>query len=114
MLSVKEIDILERIVEFCKRIEGKMANVTKKTFENDQDLNDIVCFNIMQIGDVANKLSQAFVKKYDQQPWCDIVGMRNVIVHGYGSLEESEMWVCASKEIKPLREYCETILKENK
>ena len=114
MLSVKEIDILERIIEFCKRIEGKMVNVTKKAFDNDLDLNDIVCFNIMQIGEVANKLSKGFVEKYNEQPWYDIVGMRNVIVHGYGSVEGSEMWKCASTEIKPLREYCEAILQENK
>lgn len=114
MLSVKETDILECIVEFCKRIEEKTASVTKKAFDKDQDLNDIVCFNVMQIGELANKLSKAFKEKYNQQPWSDIVGMRNIIVHGYNSVDEKEVWKCASTEIKPLREYCEYILQENK
>ena len=115
MLSVKETDILECMIEFCKRIEEKMASVSsKEAFEKDKDLNDIVCFNVMQIGELAGKLSKEFIKNYNQQPWGDIVGMRNIIVHGYWSIEEKEVWQCASTEIKPLREYCEFILQENK
>ena len=114
MLSVREIDVLERIIEFCKRIEEKIENITKKAFDINQDLNDIVCFNIIQIGETANKLSKAFVEKYNQQPWGDIVGMRNIIVHSYGSVNGSEVWKCATTEIKPLRDYCELILQNNK
>lgn len=112
MLSVREIDILECIIDYCKRIEEKISGVTKKAFDNNQDLNDIVCFNIMQIGELSSKLPKTFVKEYDQQPWGDIVGMRNIIVHGYCSINEREVWKCATTEIKPLREYCESILEK--
>ena len=112
MLSDKEINILECIISYCKRIEEKMEGVNKKIFSNDKDIQDIVCFNVMQIGEMANKLQKGFTEKFKQQPWADIVGLRNVIVHAYGSVDEKEMWKCATKEIKPLREYCESILKQ--
>lgn len=112
MLSDKEINILECIIEFCKRIEEKTADVSKEFFETDKDIQDIVCFNVMQIGEVANKLPKAFIEKYDKQPWTDIIGMRHVIVHAYGLVEQKDMWKCATDEIKPLREYCENILKQ--
>ena len=114
MLKAKEIDILECIIDYCKRIEEKITGVTKKAFDTNQDLNDIVCFNILQIGELSNKLSKAFVQEYDKQPWSDIVGMRNIIVHGYSSIDGREVWKCATSEIKPLREYCEFILQSNK
>ena len=89
-----------------------MVGINKRSFKKDQDLQEIVCFNVIQIGEVANKLPKEFIKKYNKQPWADIVGMRNVMVHAYGSVEEKDMWTCATKEIKPLREYCESILKQ--
>ena len=110
MLSDKEINILECIIDYCKRIEGKMEGISKQCFRKDKDIQDIICFNVIQIGEMANKLPNAFVQKYTQQPWVDIVGLRNIIVHAYGSVEQKDMWKCATKEIKPLREYCETIL----
>lgn len=114
MLSDKEINILECIIDFCERIEKKMAGVKKRSFKEDQDLQEIVCFNVIQIGEVANKLPKEFIKKYNKQPWVDIIGMRNVMVHAYSSVEEKDMWTCATKEIKPLKEYCKTILEINK
>ena len=113
MLSDKETNILECIIDYCKRIEGKMSGVSKQFFKKDKDIQDIVCFNVMQIGEMANKLSTTFTKRYNLQPWSDIVGMRHVIVHAYGQVEHKDIWECATKEIKPLREYCEKILKEN-
>lgn len=112
MLSDKEINILECIIAFCERTETKMAGVSKRSFKNDQDLQEIVCFNVIQIGEVANKLPKEFIKKYNKQPWVDIIGMRNVMVHAYSSVEERDIWTCATKEIKPLKEYCESILKQ--
>ena len=111
MLSDKEINLLECIIEYCKRIEEKMAGISKKFFKKNKDIQDIVCFNVMQIGETANKLPESFVKKYNKQPWADIVGMRNVIVHAYGLVDENEVWKCATQEVKSLREYCESILK---
>ena len=112
MLSDKEINILECIIEFCKRIETKVAGISKEFFKEDKDIQDIVCFNVMQIGEVANKLPKSFIEKYDKQPWTDIIGMRHVIVHSYGLVEQKDIWKCATNEIKPLREYCESILKQ--
>lgn len=113
MLSDKEINILECIIDYCKRIEEKMVGISKEFFKKDKDIQDIVCFNIIQIGEMANKLPITFMKKYNQQPWSDIIGMRHIIVHAYGKVEKKDIWESATKEIKPLREYCELILQES-
>ena len=110
MLNENDKEILEIIINHCERIEKKMIGIKEEEFYNDLDLQEIICFNILQIGEVANKLTSKFIKEYNKQPWYDIVGMRNVVVHAYGTIKKDEVWKCASQEMKPLREYCENIL----
>ena len=48
MLSIKDKGILLKIVKYCERIESKMANVTQENLNFNEDLQEIVCFNILQ------------------------------------------------------------------
>ena len=110
MLSLKEKGIMLYIIKHCKRIEEKIEGTTKETFDNDTDIQEIICFNIFQIGELAKNLSQEFVSTYNQMPWKSIKGMRDRIGHGYGTIEMNRVWETAISDIKPLRKYCEKII----
>ena len=43
-------------------------------------------------------------------PWKEIKGMRDWVAHGYGTIDWSDVWNTATKDIAPLRLYCEEIL----
>ena len=111
MVSVKEKGILVYIISHCERVEEKVVGKSFDQFKVDEDLQDIICFNIFQIGELINTLPKDSKKKYDNQPWIDIVGMRNIIAHGYGTVKMDRIWKSATQEVKPLREYLEEILK---
>ena len=113
MLTVKEKGMLLLIIDHCKRIEEKMKGVDKEEFFVNDDIKEIVCFNLLQIGELANKFTDKFLNDYPDVPWEEMRGMRNRIVHGYGTIKIERVWNTATKDIKPLREYCEKILKEN-
>ena len=113
MLTIKEKGLLLYIIDYCKRIEGKVAISTRKTLDEDIDTTEIICFNILQIGELAKGLSDSFITKYNKIPWKSIKGMRDKVAHGYGTIDLDIVWNAASKEIRPLKEYCEQILKEN-
>lgn len=113
MLEIKERGILENIISFCLRVEEKMNGITRKEFDNNEDTKDIVCFNIFQIGEIAKKLSSSFIKEYSKVPWKSIKGMRDWVGHGYFTIDWDDVWETASSEISVLREYCESILKNN-
>ena len=102
------------IIEHCKRIEGKIIGATRETLDSNKDVEEIICFNILQIGELAKNLSSDFIKKYPKVLWGKIKGMRDVVAHGYGTIDLNRVWETASEEVKPLREYCEQILEENK
>ena len=113
MLSVKEKGILLYIIDHCKRVEEKISGKTRQTLDEDKDIEEIVCFNILQIGELAKGLTPEFVVKYNKVPWKNIKGMRDKVAHGYGTIDLDEVWNAAFMDVKPLREYCEEILKNS-
>lgn len=113
MLAIKEKGILLYIINHCYRIENKINNLAFETFLSDEDIKDIISFNILQIGELAKNLSSEFLEQYHDMPWKDIKGMRDWVAHGYGTIDLNEVWNTAVNDIKPLREYCEKIIKEN-
>lgn len=112
MLTVKEKGILLYIIEHCKRIEGKIIDLSRENFDNDKDITEIVCFNILQIGELAKGLNNNFITKYSEVPWKDIKGMRDVVAHGYSTIDLDQVWKTATSDITPLREYCEKIIED--
>ena len=113
MLSVKDKGLLLHIVDHCLRVEETVSGISREAFDNSKDIKDIVCFNIFQIGELAVHLSPEFAIEYHGVPWEKIRGMRNRIGHGYGTIDWDRVWYTATNDINPLRDYCESITKEN-
>lgn len=113
MLTVKEKGILLYIIKHCYRIETKINGVSFETFLSNEDIEEIISFNFLQIGELAKNLSPEFLKLYPGMPWKDIKGMRDWVAHGYGTINLEEVWKTATNDIKPLREYCEEIIDKN-
>ena len=111
MLKAKEIGILKTIIKHCNRINNKLKKVKQSDFIKNDDLIEIVSFNILQIGELAKKFDSDFIKKYPDVPWKKIKGMRDKVAHGYGSIDLNKVWVTANKDIDELLDYCEKILK---
>lgn len=65
---------------------------------------DAVVRNLEIIGEAASKITGDFRKKYPQIPWRDVSDMRNKLIHEYGSVDWSLVWVAATEEIKSLKE----------
>ena len=102
------------IISHCERIEEKILDISKQDFEKSKDTQEIVCFNIFQIGELTKNLSIDFIHQHNIVPWNQIKGMRNKIGHGYGTIEMDRVWDTAINDIKPLREYCQQIVNDNK
>lgn len=111
MLTIKEIGLLQSIIKHCEKIIEKTKGVSKEDFCINEDLIQIICFNILQIGELAKNFDKQFVQTYNQVPWRLIKGMRDKVAHGYGTIDIDRVWGTAQKDIKPLKEYCLSILK---
>ena len=110
MLGVKDKGILLQIIKRCIRIIEKVSNISETEFALNDDIKEVVCFNLFQIGELANGLSVEFTKEYNKIPWKQIIGMRNRIVHGYDTINLEIVWNTANESIPELKSYCKEIL----
>ena len=69
MLGVKEKGILLQIIKRCNRVIEKVSNINVTDFSLNDDIKEVVCFNLFQIGELANGLSIEFIKEYNKIPW---------------------------------------------
>ena len=110
MLGVKDKGILSQIIKRCDRVIEKVSNISVTDFSLNDDVKEVVCFNLFQIGELANGLSVEFIKEYNKIPWKQIIGMRNRIVHGYDTINFEIVWNTATESIPELKSYCKEIL----
>ena len=114
MLNTKETGLLLAIIKHGEKINEKMDGLTKEEFDQNEDILQIICFNILQIGELAKNFDSTFINKYNDVPWRQIKGMRDKVAHGYGTIDKERVWKTALNDIKPLLDYCQKILEENK
>ena len=69
MLGVKDKGILLQIIKRCNRVIEKVSNISEAEFSLNDDIKEVVCFNLFQIGELANGLSVGFLKEYNKIPF---------------------------------------------
>ena len=75
MLGVKDKGILLQIIKRCNRVIEKVSNINENDFSLNDDIKEVVCFNLFQIGELANGLSVEFLKEYNKIPWKQIINI---------------------------------------
>lgn len=104
----RDVFVLETIIDYCDRILNNLndPNLTYNSFLNDQDLQDVSAFRVLQIGENVNSLSERFKASHPSIPWHKISGFRNIVAHEYGNVEPETLWKTITTDILKLRDFC--------
>ena len=100
---------LLHIQTYCSDIEGFINRFGREysIFAEDRAYFNAISMCILQIGELANGLSEDFRDSTkDQMPWGMIRGMRNWLAHAYTETDESIIWETATNDIPRLLEFC--------
>jgi uncharacterized protein with HEPN domain len=62
------------------------------------------------IGEAAAHVSERLRSEPPEAPWTDVVGFRNILVHGYFGLDWELVWRAATSSVPALRERVAAIL----
>ncbi|MFM7427303.1 MAG: DUF86 domain-containing protein [Elainella sp.] len=78
-------------------------------------LNDIRTISAVErqfeiVGEAARRISQEFRQAYPEIDWQRIVGLRNVVAHRYGEVDQDVIWAIIQSELTPLRTQLEILL----
>lgn len=114
-LSFKEQQILEHIHRYCHEVKLALETFgySKDEFAHNPVFLNSVSMPIAQIGELAKKFDDKFVRTYNHVPWKAIKGMRDIFVHDYHSMSKDFIWETAVRDIPDLSQQCETILMAN-
>jgi uncharacterized protein with HEPN domain len=116
MRDKKDIQIIEKILTYCKKIatimEKHKFNFTE--FESDDEFFGAISMFEMQIGELSGHLTTEFRNETQNIiPWRGIKGMRNLYAHEYDKMEIKDIWDTALKDIPKLIEFCEHYIKNH-
>ena len=108
----RNIDILDKVVSYCNQIDevNQHCGNSHEALETDSVYKNAVAMCILQIGELVGLLSDDFRETYDNVPWKDIRGMRNIAAHRYGSFDTGKLWETVTEDIPFLKQYCEEIV----
>lgn len=114
-MNKKDTQILMHIQNYCNDIADCITRFGRdyNLFVEDRAYIHAVSMCIMQIGELANHLSEDFRQETkSQMPWGMIRGMRNLFAHGYGTMDESVIWETATNDIPGPNDFCSKWLKD--
>lgn len=114
MLEGRLQKILLAIIKHCNIIEDtkNFFGNNYKEFEENSIYQNAILTPVTQIGELAKRLPAEFREKYNEIPWKNIAGMRDIVVHNYETIDKLILWNVADKETLKIKEFCNKIINE--
>lgn len=73
-----------------------------EVFSRDKDLQKVIAYDLMIIGEAAGRVSQSTQRRNSGVPWSRLARFRNELIHEYGSLDLQDTWDFAQRELRGL------------
>ena len=107
----KDTGIIKHIIEHIENVRNAQKRFGNEytIFVSDKDYFNSVCMSLLQIGELASHLTPEFTAAHADIPWRNIVGLRNVVVHGYGQLDTETVWSTLIDDLPELYRKCKII-----
>ena len=100
---------LEHMLEYCESIEESVLRFGNDfdSFRADKAYHDLICFYLLQIGELAGQLSPELrADSSGRMDWSQMKGMRNIVAHHYGSIRLDMVWNTVTNDIPALKAFC--------
>ena len=86
------------------------AGLTEQQLQHDRMRMLALERSMELIGEAARRISSNFRAKHVQIPWKEIIGLRNILAHEYGSVDHAQLYATAVKDVPALIAEQETLL----
>ncbi len=100
---------LRKVIEDLAFVYQNTKEICLEEFEKNAILLDSVMFRLIQVSENADRLSDEFKAGCIDIPWRAIKGLRNRIVHEYGSVDLSIIYDTVKHDIPELLDLLEQI-----
>lgn len=108
----RDRSIIEHMLSYCKEIETAHADfgASYEAFKTHSTYRNAVALCLLQIGELANHLTDPFKAAHAQVPWRQVRGMRNLVAHQYTTMDIEVIWHTSIEDIPELKAFCSELL----
>jgi len=100
------LEAIEKIERYTESIEDP------EDFKGKDIVVDAVLRNLEIIGEAARNIPIEIRLRYSEIPWNRVVGLRNVVIHGYFVVDLEIVWVIVKKQLPELKEVLLKMMEE--
>ena len=108
MTSLDELrlsDFLQHILDAIERCQRYTSGMDEARFCDDEKTQDAVIRTFEIIGEASNNITKRFpdfAGEHPEIPWRMAIGMRNMLAHGYFTLNLSAIWTTIHSDLPRL------------
>ena len=103
---------LEDILTAAVKVEKFTIGLSYEDFIDNDLVVDAVIKNILVIGEATKNIPEEIRKMNPQVEWRKMAGMRDMMIHGYFSINYRIVWDVVQNKIPTLKHQVEQLLKE--
>jgi len=84
-----------------------------RRIQSDERTAAAVLHQIFLIGEAAARLPEGIRNRAPDIPWQEIIGMRNIIAHGYFEVDLEVPWKTVRLDLRPLQQQMRSLLESD-
>lgn len=102
--ELKAKDAAAGVIAVCDTL-AELIEIGVDEFVTDVRSQWAVEMGLIRIGEGVNRIPAEVLDQFDDQPWRQIVAMRNFATHQYDDLDPKRVWRTVTRDVPTLRTY---------
>lgn len=105
---------MEDILDSIGKIERYVKGFSYEKFVEDELVFDAVIRNLEIIGEAAKNIPEEIRKKHVDIPWNRMIGLRNIVTHGYFGIDLGIIWEIITRNLPETKPFVVEMIKKSK
>jgi uncharacterized protein with HEPN domain len=110
-MFLSQVEFLKHILDECNYLLLEYKSNSFETFMNDQRLSKAICRSLEIIGEAVSHIHPDLKAKYKLVSWREMSDIRDKIIHNYFGIDYDIVWDTLKTDIPQLKQWMETIIK---